>query len=364
MSGLHLVADDLTGALDSTAQFTGRFGTIPVLLHHKAVPPAHDFAIDLACRDDTEAEAVARTRATAASLAAADIAFKKIDSLLRGHWAAELAALLAMRLFARVVLAPAFPAQGRVMRDGRQHASDARGVWRIVETDPAMDLARYGVAVSRDMDARSCPGGAPQIVLCDATNQSDLEALVRTGRTLKGSTLWCGSAGLAGALAGSPSRSVAVGNAAHLVVVGSNHQTTWQQIGIVAERHPHWLARFDADGAASAARINRTLAEQGRCLVHADLPPGLRAAEAAAVIERWLRNLVPHLDRPGLLTTVGGEMFAKLCAALEVRSVDAEGEWCPGVPASRLTEGPWSGLRCFSKSGAFGETGLLHALLR
>ena len=40
-----------------------------------------------------------------------------------------------------------------------------------------------------------------------------------------------------------------------------------------------------------------------------------------------------------------------------------DGEVAAGVPASRLSGGRWDGLRVVSKSGAFGDAGLLARLL-
>ncbi|MGC2788394.1 MAG: hypothetical protein WA397_32075 [Roseiarcus sp.] len=39
MTTLRLIADDLTGALDTAAQFTGRIGPLPVLLDQTTAAP-------------------------------------------------------------------------------------------------------------------------------------------------------------------------------------------------------------------------------------------------------------------------------------------------------------------------------------
>ena len=64
--------------------------------------------------------AVAAAREAVRHFAGADLAFKKIDSLLRGHWAAELAGIVSSGMFRRIVLTPAFPAQGRLTRRGHR----------------------------------------------------------------------------------------------------------------------------------------------------------------------------------------------------------------------------------------------------
>ncbi len=363
MTRVHLIADDLTGALDSAAQFTGEVGHVKVLLDHRDVGPAGSFVLDLACRDGSQGQAVARVRATAGSFAGADVAFKKIDSLLRGHWAAELAAIVELRLFARIILAPAFPAHGRVTSGGHQHMLDAGGRWTVLPVDPTTELERYGIGVVQVLDGHTdAPGDAP-VLLCDAATDADLEHIVAMGRALPGPSLWCGTAGLARALAGRPPMSVTPTQGRHLVMIGSRHPVTRRQIAAVAEQYPLSLARFDADGPASAERISAVLAGQNQCVVEADLPAGLATAEAADRIDRCLHALAPHLVRPTLLTAIGGETFASLCRSLEAKHLVVEGEWRPGVPASRIVGGIWDGMRCFSKSGAFGDADLLVDLL-
>ena len=60
----------------------------------------------------------------------ASIAYKKVDSLLRGHTLAELAACLQGGAFPFCVVAPAFPYQGRVTRSGVQFRRTAGGTGR------------------------------------------------------------------------------------------------------------------------------------------------------------------------------------------------------------------------------------------
>ena len=59
MTILRLIADDLTGALDTAAQFTGLIVPLPVLLDRTTAKPEASYALDLSCRDGEEAGAVA-----------------------------------------------------------------------------------------------------------------------------------------------------------------------------------------------------------------------------------------------------------------------------------------------------------------
>ncbi|MGC2782352.1 MAG: hypothetical protein WA397_00635 [Roseiarcus sp.] len=55
---LRLIADDLTGALDTAAQFTGRIGPLPVLLDPTTAAPEGSYALNLSCRDGDQKTAV------------------------------------------------------------------------------------------------------------------------------------------------------------------------------------------------------------------------------------------------------------------------------------------------------------------
>src|ERR1700733_5153514 len=181
---MRLLADDLTGALDTAARFTGRFGPIPVHLGPKVPDISGHAALDLACRDGSQGNAIAATRAAAAFLND-DLAFKKIDSLLRGHWAAELAVLLATGSYRHCVFAPAFPEQGRVTLRGRQHLVDDGGNIRSLAVDIGAALAEQGLTMIQAGDAplsQEAPPGS--VFVFDSRNPEDLARVVRQGQSL------------------------------------------------------------------------------------------------------------------------------------------------------------------------------------
>src|SRR5215204_5381522 len=114
MTALRLIADDLTGALDTAAEFVGLVGPVPVYWSGAIpldLPPSA--ALDSGTRELGEKEAVARTAQLAKGLVDAKIAYKKVDSLLRGHVVAELVACLRGGAFRYCVLAPARPCDAR-----------------------------------------------------------------------------------------------------------------------------------------------------------------------------------------------------------------------------------------------------------
>ena len=107
---VRLLADDLTGALDTAAELVGITGPLPVYWH-TGIPAMlpRSAAIDSGTRERSARDASGIVTALAPLIAGADIAYKKIDSLLRGPTIAELAACLRTGLWDHAVLSRPFP---------------------------------------------------------------------------------------------------------------------------------------------------------------------------------------------------------------------------------------------------------------
>jgi len=336
LTRLRLLADDLTGALDSAARFVPLTGPIATTWRTDPIPH-QSIAIDTATRDLPAAEATAAIARFAPLLTNGDPAFKKIDSLLRGHVALELAACITQ--FDHCILAPAFPFQGRITRGGRQLFRTVDG-WQ----DTGVDLP--AALRQRNIDVR----------LYDAETNADLDAIVADGRALQGRVLWCGTGGLAGALAGRLPVPRPKLPRPILALIGSDHRASATQLAAVPDlhrrlpmHHPTQIARHLAHGAA---------------VVTVDLPAITPRDTARRAITAQFAELLRAIERPGTLFVTGGETLRHLCDALDVTHLDVDGEIEPGVPTSILRGGTWDGQRLVSRSGAFGDAGFLQRLLR
>jgi uncharacterized protein YgbK (DUF1537 family) len=293
-------------------------GPVATLWHDTDLPEAA--AIDSGTRDMPEAAASVAIERVAPLLMGGAPAFKKIDSLLRGHVALELA--VCMRWFDHCVLAPAFPFQGRITRGGRQLVRSDVG-WRDTGVDLAAALRALGVAVQ----------------LRDAETDADLDAIVAEGRGMSGRVLWCGTGGLAGALAGRRAVPCPALPRPVLALIGSDH-------------------------AISRAQVASVPVERRDAMVVCALPEAIERDEARRRIGmRFAAVLRERTERPGTLFVTGGETLHDLCGALGASHLEVDGEIEPGVPTSVLRGGVWGGQRIVSKSGAFGDAGFLARLL-
>ncbi len=354
MTVVRVLADDLTGALDSAARFICTTGPLPVFWR----PPellevlVGSGAVDTGTREVGAVEARRVTRSLAGLLTQSDVAFKKMDSLLRGSPAAEISACL--RLFDHCVIAPAFPFQGRVMRGGRQMTRVAEG-WRDCNVDLVEELAGLGVPV---IPCRAGEDAVTGVSLWDAETEADLLAVVDAARCLDGRILWCGSGGLAGALTDKVEPPPPPLPGPILALIGSDHPTSVSQLS-AAWAH---VLRIKQGSMEEAAPVARRL-EQGAAAVTVTLPPGIARPEARLRIADVFAALLRQLDMPGTLVIAGGETLRDVCDMLEAEWLEVDGEIVPGVPTSVMNGGRWDGVTVVSKSGAFGDAGLLVRLL-
>jgi uncharacterized protein YgbK (DUF1537 family) len=347
---VRILADDLTGALDTGAEFVGCAGTVQAFWHGglpPALPPSA--AIDSGTRERPAEQARAVVAGLAPALAAGEIAYKKVDSLIRGATVQELAACFRAGPWRACVFAPAFPFQGRVTRNGRQWARSGDG-W-VPAGPPLLEaLLAEGLAAQPGRLGDRLPAG---ISVFDAESDDALDAIA----ALPGEgVLWCGTGGLARALAGSDPAVGAALPGPILGLFGSDRDETFAQL---AACDPHWVRLGDDADRDRAAG----LLEAGLALVSVELPTRLPRDVAAARIGRALHGVVERLPRPGSLLVAGGETLRALCVAFGAASLELQGRIQPGLPRSVLRGGAWEGVTVVSKSGAFGGSDLLRALL-
>lgn len=338
MSTCHVLADDLTGALDCAAAFAHE-GDIPVALRRPADLPwrARVEVCATASRGVSADEMARRLSGCIDWLADARTSFKKIDSLLRGNTFAEVAWLAASGRFRQVVFAPAFPALRRRVVDGRL----------VVAAEGAAPPGP-GVVLREEL-ARF--GGGADIWIPETADDADLDRLVSRFAAAE-DVLWCGSAGLALALA--RSRGVPAPQPAPGMVPAADILIA------TASRHPvlrAQLARTVAaieDAAAPSARVR---------LADFASPDELAPPQAASALAEGASRIVARSLPPQLLVAIGGDSLLALCEAAQTRALVAGPPPRAGWGSARLVGGHWNGVRCLSRSGAFGGPDDSTALL-
>jgi uncharacterized protein YgbK (DUF1537 family) len=193
---IAVVADDFTGAAEIGA-IGLRYGLTAEVQTSFRDPAGVDIVvIDTDSRSSTEEEAVSKVSEEIDRLRAGRVEwiYKKVDSVLRGHVVAELAAMMPKLRMERALLIPNNPSYGQTIRDGR-YAIDGRPLDETrFRSDP-----EYPAATAEVLDLLGgagvhrlawCEGsdGLPEggIAVGGAESTGDLEAWARRldGRTL------------------------------------------------------------------------------------------------------------------------------------------------------------------------------------
>ncbi|WP_105404691.1 MULTISPECIES: four-carbon acid sugar kinase family protein [Neorhizobium] len=383
-----ILADDLTSATDGAAPFVSMGHRCIVFADHRQTPPEDVAIISVNKKSRTASleDAAERAAWAAKSLASADVLYNTVDSTIRGHLEAEITSALAASGRSLAVLAPAFPDGGRTTEKGRQLL---HGV-PLEETE----FARDPLHPVKDSDLRALFPGIPDtevrylrlaevrtlkpgdfvadgrtLVIADAVMQDDLVLLVRSAADPK-SILWCGSPGLASALAISvaladdtaPSSLAASVN---LFVVGSVNPRSREQCSKLINAGNVRQITIDAAEASRSPLLaaQNAVGQQDRSASSGDIllttSEGDTSADPRAIaiaLGKAARAIIERHPVTGILLT-GGDTAESILRELEVGSLELLGEIEPGVPIGRVTGSNPIGI--ITKAGGFGSPNLL-----
>jgi uncharacterized protein YgbK (DUF1537 family) len=343
---LLILADDFTGACDAAAPFAATRQTL--VLHGVPMAWPNDTEVlsvdlDLRERSNDHAETVTHeaARQLTAALPAADVLLK-IDSTLRGPIAGMVAGALAGSGKAVAVLAPAFPEQGRLFRDGRVYVNGVAGA----SLKEALGIQHTAVL------------GAQHVVV-DAESPTNLQTLAR-GWPHHPEWLLVGSGGLARQIAGhAPQRAkiLRTGRGAILVVAGSPTPQTQAQIERLRGLGPIVVVGDETAVPRRPSGVHEMIVV---CTSpSSDRDAGEAAQALAEVTEGWAADFLP-----GALVLTGGATARAVCERLGAHGVRLEGELEPGIPYGQLQGGPWHGVQVVTKAGGFGTPETLLDVVR
>jgi uncharacterized protein YgbK (DUF1537 family) len=415
-----IIADDLSGAADCAIGFASAgYRTVVALEASAQALDAHAADVIAADTDTRRLTAAEAARRTAAAWQALRVPgrrlYKKIDSTLRGNWAAEVAALQSLAGLA--IVAPAFPATGRTLRGGRVFVYgkplEGTDTWKLENADRAADLhamlAEVGLSTAQlDVDALREGGQAlaariaavaasgTQALIVDAETSEDLLTLAQATTQMDQALFWVGSGGLAREIASlgglfdaraaeettsasERQREKQQNQQDHspvLVLVGSLSAVSERQCAMLrdragmaeltvppgvlrdGERHAGWAAWQTRIGEALGTRADLLL-RIGRDDAFDPAEGGLLSAALAALVK-------PHFAALGGLIATGGETARAMLSAAGIGSIELIAEIEAGVavgkPVATCALRPH--LRIVTKAGAFGTDHALFAAWR
>ncbi|MDF0600280.1 four-carbon acid sugar kinase family protein [Psychromarinibacter sp. C21-152] len=325
---LAIIADDLTGALDTAAPFTASPGGVVVATRPEALRVALDrrpavVAVSTRSREMPARAAREAVAATLAMLPPGAAVLKKIDSRLKGNVAAELSAFQGP-----LTVLPAIPEFGRVVSDG----------------------ALRGFGVETPLPVRDVLGdAAARATVPDAETDAQLsEALAAAPED----AVLVGARGLAQALAarwGLGAPPPAELPAPVCFAIGSTDPITRAQVDALRADRP-----TTAFVAAPAGRVPPPPDDVPDIAVVATTEGD--ETRPATVACTFAHGLVPWIRSAHGALLTGGATAEAVLDALGVFRLSLIGEALPGLPAAR--SGRWVFV---TKSGGFGQP---DALLR
>ena len=389
-----IIADDLSGACDAGALFAGR-GPVGVFVAPE-LPDARwpAAAVDTESRALPPAAAAERVRRAADGLEArlgAGRIFKKLDSTVRGPVAAEIWALMGGSGATTALVCPAFPAQGRTVRDGVLSVFGQPAHESPTGRDPD-----YPGPTSDLVEILSSPSGRPVsllplpvsllplkevrgpleelaralvmrtgLVVADAEVDQDLDALARAAMDLPG-VLLAGSAGLAGAAARAWSFAAPApptpAPGGWLVVAGSRHPATRAQVDAL-EASGSAGSRLDSAREPDLAKVVTALRAGKPAFLSTTAGLESAAQEIAARLASAVKAVLAEAP-PALLVLIGGDTAHAVVRALAARRLELTGAPASGLALGRLVVDSSLVIPILTKAGGFGAPDLFVALAR
>ncbi|MFC4324302.1 four-carbon acid sugar kinase family protein [Litchfieldia salsa] len=220
---ISVISDDLTGASDCGGQLV-RFGlnVSVVVQEHSERNYDYDAVIyNTDSRSVTGAEAYERVRKICGTIKSGpvDLIYKKIDSTMRGNIGEEINAIFDSFSPDFVIIAPAFPVNGRKVINGIHYLNSVKLENTEVARDPKTPVRESEIKRLIENQSKrkvehitfqeihqgyetimdklvSCKSNQISYITVDSVQESDLEKLVELIQQTDFSVVWVGSAGL------------------------------------------------------------------------------------------------------------------------------------------------------------------------
>ena len=340
MKRIAIIADDLTGALDTASPFACRGAktfcfTEPAAIDISVAEGADVISVSTNSRNLPSDHAATKVNAVAQSIRALspDIVLKKIDSRLKGNVAVECDAVASVFGRDHLLVVPAAPDVGRYVIKG---AVEGAGVSQSIEVWPLF------------------ADSICQVRIPDVASHVVMQNEVRTFMDERGTLPVC-SRGFAVALAEYlyPDRDLeeASLNQPWLVAVGSRDMVTTAQCTALC-RMSGFICRDAPDG-----RIG-TVPLTWQALVLQCTGKHIEGLETVALrfaegVQTTIRAGEPHT-----VLCSGGDTARAVLQTLGQTCLQVLGEAAPGLPMSRISLNG-RGITFISKSGGFGNPATL-----
>ena len=369
-----VIADDLSGAAECAAEFAQP--GVPIVLRlvqGLRLATGDTLVWDLDARDTAPTlasnvlESINQSRRT----------YVKIDSLLRGNWAA-LVAVVAQSVARPIVLCSALPRLERGMRDGFVNLPSALVAGQQLahfSASAIQELALAGVSAGHFRLGKGINDAIRQrlsaalqrdtVTVVDASTDAELDSLALALESLPGPYIAIGSAGLASALARllAPLASTcALGQTSSMaILVGSQTWPAREQLAELVAESGETVSIWNASPGHTAAF---PLPSKGRVLhLFSTQLDESNTQGGRDLTRRFVHDALANLPPVDYFVATGGETARALCDWMGITQIDVLGQVEPGVSLARMST-PGGVLHLVLKSGSFGDPGTLVRIAR
>jgi uncharacterized protein YgbK (DUF1537 family) len=360
-----VIADDLTGALDTGVQF--RKWNFDVQFTNTPENSKSEVTItNTDTRNKTPEGAYRITKKLVMGLENYDIIYKKIDSTLRGNPGPEIQAIIDATGVSRVVFTPTYPPTRRKVRDGHLYVGDQP----ITETD-YIDEYLHKTSYIPDILSIDTPihtvrkiSKTPKngIIVIDSETEKDLQRIAA-----KYVSIMAGSAGLAEALCYTLRNPPPI-----LAIIGSIRTETRIQLESLCNRLEAVSIPIDIRNILKQASQEKTITD-ARNALRRGLDVAITSSETISDVEETLseakrldmtsQELEEHITTSladitvslvkekisGIIIT-GGATALAITNKLGINNIEILDELQPGVPVLKLDD-----LMTITKAGGFGQ---------
>ena len=340
MTRIAIIADDLTGALDTASPFACLGAkticfTEPDAISIVDAADADVVSVSTNSRNVSPAQAAATVRSAAESIRSLspDVVLKKIDSRLKGHVAIESDSVAAIIGRNHLLIVPAAPDVGRYVING---AVEGAGVTQPIPVSPLFS----GSTFQRDIP--------------DVASREAMQKIARSFVTQREVLPVC-------------SRGFAIALAEYLYPEGG-----FQSANISGP----WLVAIGSRDPVTAEQRDKLLSASGFTCVEAPdgeigtLPlawhglllhcTGKQVEAPERVAQRFAEGVLAAIatGEPGTVLCSGGDTARAVLQTLGQTCLQVLGEAAPGLPMSRISLNG-RGIVFISKSGGFGKPSTL-----
>ena len=411
-----IVTDDLTGANDTSVQFSKRQLKSLVITNKdhfiRSLKECDALVVDTESRSDDKDTAYRKAFEIGKIAKAQHIKFiyKKLDSTFRGNIGAEISGLMDALEIPHAIIVPALPSNERITKDGYVYVKDQLLAETEIADDPKTPVKESyipgiissqtdkKIAVINHQDVASGSqniletvrqklNNGIQMIVIDAQLDEDLDLIASVITGLEKKVLLVGSSGLAAYL---PKYfKLNKEKKSNIVIAGSVSEVTRKQIEYVKEKSAVTIIDVDIEllfageqhqekkrirrlikessqtgqdiiirSAASKAVVTRSF-EQGQ-------KHGLTRLQVSDTIASFLgeiaRYVIQEIKINGVLFT-GGDIAIKAAQCLKISGTMIQDEVLPGIPYGYFIDEPYNNIIIVSKAGGFGDEDAIFQVL-